>query len=116
MNQRSTKYPAWVESFRLSCHPCTVVGLHKHVARDRGFFKLLCDLFVKTCRRQAEVFSADSDVNFDGITHFFVSVMLGGLESCSTVSETQVLGLMQVKSRHLAKCIATQFCKKIIKK
>ena len=55
VNQRSQKYPGWVEAFRRQCHPCTEVGLRRHAARDRGFFRLACDRFCDTVRRQAEL-------------------------------------------------------------
>ena len=31
------------------------VGLRRHAARDRGFFRLACDMFCDTVRRQAEL-------------------------------------------------------------
>lgn len=41
----SERYPHWLAQFRQSCHPCTTVALAKHVAADKGFFKLICDAF-----------------------------------------------------------------------
>ena len=60
VNQRSAKYPGWVEAFRRQCQPCTEVGLRRHAARDRGFFRLACDRFCDTVRRQAELAGAAS--------------------------------------------------------
>jgi hypothetical protein len=34
-------HPRWVQHFRLACHPATTVGLHRHLACDRGFFNLV---------------------------------------------------------------------------
>ena len=31
------------------------MGLRRHAARDRGFFRLACDMFCDTVRRQAEL-------------------------------------------------------------
>ena len=34
-------HPRWVQHFRLACHPATTVGIHRHLACDKGFFNLV---------------------------------------------------------------------------
>ncbi|TRY68333.1 hypothetical protein TCAL_03802 [Tigriopus californicus] len=95
------QYPPWLNGFLQACHPATRVGLRKHAARDKGFFKVLCHLLNRTLRHRARY----PDVDYDRHAHFFVSVVTSALDSGVTIDEHHVMGLMQVivpclKSNH----------------
>ena len=48
----SPQYPQWLTHFREQCHPCTKIGLTKHLAKDYGFFKMLCEFILKAEKHQ----------------------------------------------------------------
>eukprot|EP00095_Tigriopus_kingsejongensis_P008024 maker-scaffold1494_size38455-snap-gene-0.15 protein:Tk08024 transcript:maker-scaffold1494_size38455-snap-gene-0.15-mRNA-1 annotation:"hypothetical protein DAPPUDRAFT_192569" len=97
----SARYPHWFESFRTGCHPATRVGLRTHVARDLGFFKLLCDLMSRTYRHRLRYPEAD----YARSVHFWVTTLSAAWDQGRVGREEQVQHLMPVlvaglKSQH----------------
>ena len=88
----SAKYPQWFEAFQRACQPATAVGLRKHLAGDRGFFKMLCDLVLRTKTHQIEY----REANYDEVLYFFCSNVLGALQNLSGLSEFHTYNLMQI--------------------
>ena len=91
--------PRWVEHFKLACHPATTVGLHRHLASDRGFFGLVCDTFISVTRHHVPLFQSYSknSVSYNGLIQCFVKCVLGALRLVGSISEQQTHHVMQVR-------------------
>lgn len=95
------QYPPWLSGFLEACHPATRVGMRKHTARDKGFFKVLCDLMSRTLKHRVRY----PNVNYDRHAHFFATMVTTALDSGLTIDEHHIMGLMPVivnclKSNH----------------
>ena len=87
--------PRWVEHFRTACHPATTIGLHRHLACDRGFFSLLCEKFISVARNHVPIFGKEENVSYNGIVSCFVKAMVGAFNLIAAISEQQTHLLMQ---------------------
>ncbi len=45
--------PDWLGPFKQACHPATSLGLRRHLAADRGFFRLVCEWALRVGRHMA---------------------------------------------------------------
>ena len=88
--------PRWVEHFRSACHPATTIGLHRHLACDRGFFSLLCEHFISVIRDHVPIFGKEDNVSYNGLVACVVKSLLGALNLVGSISEPQTHLLMQV--------------------
>ena len=88
--------PRWVEHFRSACHPATTIGMHRHLACDKGFFSLLCEKFTYIANNHVTAFGKEENVSYNGIVSYFVKAMVGALNLLGSISEQQTHLLMQV--------------------
>ena len=51
-SSRAAPQSQWLSQFHQQCHPCTKIGLLKHMAQEYGFFKMCCEFMVKMERHQ----------------------------------------------------------------
>ena len=87
--------PRWVEHFRSACHPATTIGLHRHLACDRGFFSLLCEKFIDVARNHVPIFGKGDNVSYNGMIECFVKALVGALNLVGSISEQQTHLIMQ---------------------
>ena len=87
--------PRWVEHFRSACHPATTIGLHRHIACDRGFFSLMCEKFISVASNHVPKFGKDENVSYNGLVSCFVKAMVGALNLVASIGEHQTHLLMQ---------------------
>ena len=87
--------PRWVEHFRFACHPATTIGLHRHIASDRGFFALMCENFISVASNHVPKFGKDENVSYNGLVSCFVKAMVGALNLVGSIGEQQTHLLMQ---------------------
>ena len=96
---KSDSYPQWLEGFKRACHPATKIGILKHIACDKGFFKLYCDFMLTVNKHLAKYPLANGDL----VTYFFASSVLSALDTVGNISEHQTYCLMQVNQMSLMK-------------
>ena len=90
----TSKYPSWFGHFRNNCYPTTAIGLRKHLARDKGFFKLLCDMLLESLNH----LKSYPKTNCQSVTFFFASSMLAAFDGAKTLGEHHARGIIQVRT------------------